>query len=302
VLRGALVLTLVALVSATASAQTRRTDVVTLANGDRITGEVVRLERGRLVFKTDDAGTISFEWDRIVRLEAAREFEVMTSDFRRLIGRLGTGQGTLVITTADGTTISVPISEITMILPLGASLWAKVDGTFDSGFTYTRSSGIAQFTLNSNTVYHLPSYVFQLTGSATLTHEDDTQERDDRGAVSFSSVHYRGNQFLSGAARFETNESLGLELRSEIGGQAGQRFVNTNRAQLETGAGLVFTDEQAVESESRQNVEGVLTFKFSFYAYNRPQTNVDVGVRYYPSLSQWGRQRVQIDSAVRREL
>lgn len=295
-------LTLVVLVSTTASAQAR-TDVVTLANGDRITGEVSRLERGRLEFKTDDAGTIYFEWDKIVRLEAAREFEVLTSDFRRLIGRLSTtGQGTLVITVVDATT-SVPISEITNILPLGAGFWSRIDGTFDSGFTYTRSSAIAQFTLNSNTTYHRPSFVFQMTASATLTHETDTNERDDRGALGFSYVRYRrGNLFVSGAARFETNESLGLVLRSEVGGQVGQRFVNTNRAQLETGAGLVVTDEEAVDSESRQNVEGVLTFKYSFYAYNRPQTNVDVGLRYYPSLSEWGRQRIQFDSSLRREL
>jgi hypothetical protein len=302
VLRGTIVLTLVVLVTTTASAQTR-TDVVVLANGDRITGEVSRLERGRLEFKTDDAGTIYFEWDKIVRLEATREFEVLTSDFRRLIGRLSTtGQGTLVITAADGTT-SVPISEITNILPLGAGFWARIDGTFDSGFTYTRSSAIAQFTLNSNTSYHRPSFVFQLTASATLTHETDTDERDDRGAVGFSYVRYRrGNLFFSGAARFETNESLGLLLRSEVGGQVGQRFVNTNRAQLETGAGLVVTDEQAVDSESRQNIEGQLSFKYSFYAYNRPQTNVDVSMRYYPSLSQWGRQRIQFDTSLRREL
>src|SRR5512139_857476 len=31
-----------------------RTDVVVLGNGDRITGEVVRLARGRLEFKTDE--------------------------------------------------------------------------------------------------------------------------------------------------------------------------------------------------------------------------------------------------------
>jgi hypothetical protein len=301
VFRGALVLTLVVLAGTTASAQ--KTDVVVLANGDRITGEVSRLERGRLEFKTDDAGTIYFEWDKIVRLDATRDFEVVTSDFRRLIGRLSTGQATLVITAADGTTTSVPISEITNILPLGAGFWARIDGTFDSGFTYTRSSAIAQFTLNSNTIYHRPSFVFQLTASATLTHETDTDERDDRGAVGFSYVRYRsGNLFVSGATRFETNESLGLTLRSEVGGQVGQRFVNTNRAQLETGAGLVVTDEEAVDSDSRQNIEGVLTFKYSFYAYNSPQTNVDVGLRYYPSLSEWGRQRIQFDSSLRREL
>jgi hypothetical protein len=293
-------LTLVVLAGTTASAQ--KTDVVVLANGDRITGEVSRLERGRLEFKTDDAGTIYFEWDKIVRLDATRDFEVVTSDFRRLIGRLSTGQGTLVITAGDST-VAVPISEVTIILPLGASFWTRIDGTFDSGFTYTRSSAIAQFTLNSNTTYHRPSFVFQLTASATLTHETDTDERDDRGAVGLSYVRYRrGNLFVSGAARFETNESLGLTLRSEVGGQVGQRFVNTNRAQLETGAGLVVTDEQAVDSDSRQNVEGVLTFKYSFYAYNSPQTNVDVGLRYYPSLSEWGRQRIQFDTSLRREL
>ena len=42
-----------------------RTDLVTLGNGDRITGEVVRLERGRLEFETDDAGTLYLEWDKL---------------------------------------------------------------------------------------------------------------------------------------------------------------------------------------------------------------------------------------------
>ena len=47
-----------------------RTDVVTLPNGDRITGEVVRLDRGRLEFKTDDAGTLYFEWDKLATVRS----------------------------------------------------------------------------------------------------------------------------------------------------------------------------------------------------------------------------------------
>ena len=55
--------------SATATTHAQgRTDVVTLANGDRITGEVMRLERGRLEFKTDDAGTLYLEWDKLSSL------------------------------------------------------------------------------------------------------------------------------------------------------------------------------------------------------------------------------------------
>ena len=75
-------------VTATTHAQ-GRTDVVTLANGDRITGEIVQLERGRLEFKTDDAGTLYLEWDKVSSLVATRLVEVLTTDGRRFLGSLG---------------------------------------------------------------------------------------------------------------------------------------------------------------------------------------------------------------------
>src|SRR5215813_1322040 len=65
-----------------------RTDVVTLGNGDRITGEVVTLERGRLEFKTDDAGTLYLEWDKLTSVVTTRLVEVVTTDGRRFLGSL----------------------------------------------------------------------------------------------------------------------------------------------------------------------------------------------------------------------
>jgi hypothetical protein len=103
------------------------------------------------------------------------------------------------------------------------------------------------------------------------------------------------------AGRFETNESLGLELRSQIGGTVGPRLINSNRAQLVLGAGLAVNDERGVEVEATQNVEGLLLFGWSFFTYDRPQTNLDVNLQYYPSLSNAGRQRVQLDAGVKRE-
>ena len=67
-----------------------KTDVVTFANGDRITGEVKQLDRGRLEFSTDDAGTLYLEWDKLVSVVATRIVEVVTSDGRRFLGSLGT--------------------------------------------------------------------------------------------------------------------------------------------------------------------------------------------------------------------
>ena len=69
--RATLAIALTLSVSATSHAQVR-TDVVTLANGDRITGEVAHLDRGRLEFKTDDAGTLYLEWDKLSSVVATR--------------------------------------------------------------------------------------------------------------------------------------------------------------------------------------------------------------------------------------
>ena len=282
-----------------------KTDIVTLGNGDRITGEIKELSRGRLEFKTDDAGTLEIEWVKIVKVEAIREFEVTTTDGRRLLGSLGRSPvDRAVLLVSPGGDTSLPIVEITEITPIGASFWAKLDGSIDGGFNYTRSSGIAQTTLNSTMAYRRPAFLFEITSSATLTQNDDgTDDKDDRADLEVSYVRYRWQRwFVSGAGRLEQNESLGLVLRSQIGGFAGVRTVNTNRAQLAIAGGLVANNEQGIDTAATQNLEGAVFLTSSYYTYDRPKTNFDASFQYYPSLSDWGRQRIQFDAGVRREI
>jgi Protein of unknown function, DUF481 len=280
-----------------------KTDIVTLANGDRITGEVSTLNRGRLEFKTDDEGTIYFEWDKIGTVTAKGQFEVGTSDGRRFVGSLASGANrTLVVTEATGLA-SVPMSEVTVITSIGKSFWKKMDGSVDVGFSYTHSSDIAQLNVNANTVYRSPLFEARLTGSGTATKSGDDEGRDDRGAVQASYLRYLGGRWYVGAAGgVETNESLGIELRSQVSGAVGQRLINTNRAQLAVGGGLSFNDEQGVDTESTQNVEAIMTFRTSYYSYDWPRTNLDVAFQYFPSLSDFGRQRMQFDSSIKREV
>ena len=280
-----------------------KTDVVTLANGDRITGEVKRLDRGRLEFSTDDAGTIYLEWDKIASLVATRLVEVVTTDGRRFLGSLGRSIDRSIAVVAAGETVSLQMSEVALIRQIGRNFWSRIDGSIDAGYNYTRSSGVAQLNLNSDTIYRRPASQGRLTASLTLTKKEDDSGRDDRGSVETSYLHYPWQRwFIWGGARFENNESLGLKLRSQIGGAVGPRLVNTNRAQLVLGGGLVFNDERGVDVEPTQNVEGLLLVGCSYYTYDRPKTNVDINLQYYPSLSNIGRHRLQLDAGVKREL
>ena len=294
---------LLIVIALAAPVHAQRTDIVTLSNGDRVTGEVSSLERGRLEYKTDDQGTLYIEWDKVATVTAAGQFEVGTSDGRRFVGSLRTDANrTLVVVEAVGVA-SLSMTEVTDIYQIGRSFWKKLDGSVDVGFSYTRSSDIAQLNANTNVVYRRPSFEARVSGSATATQTSDEEGRDDRGTLQFSYLRYRGAKwFVGGGAGLETNESLGIALRSQVSLAVGQRLVNSNRAQLWIGGGLSFNHEQGVDTSATENLEGIMTFRTSYYAYDFPKTNLDVALQYFPSLSDFGRQRLQFDASVRREL
>jgi Protein of unknown function, DUF481 len=301
--RAWLVAVILASFAAVASASDR-TDVIVLNNGDRITGEILNLSRGRVELKTDHAGTIEVEWDKIVTIESRRQFTVATSDGRRVVGRLGRGAArTVQLGTATGD-LAMAMDEITGIEPLGQSFWTKLEGSVGAGFNYTRSSGVSQFTTNSDVTYRRPSFVASMDGAATLTNQSD--EGNGYGKVAnaeFMYARYRGRRFfMAGAAQVETNESLGLTLRSQVGGLAGARLVNTNRSQLQIGAGISGNQERGVDVDPTKNIEGLVVLKGSYYTYDRPKTNLDLTLQYYPSLSDWGRQRFQLNTSAKREV
>ena len=294
------VIMLIALACTPAYAQPK-TDVVTITNGDRITGEIVRLSRGRLELKTDDIGTIYIEWDNVVRIQSIHLFEIETSNRQRLYGTLSTPNDRRL--QVGATPVPLPLEDVTQITPIGAGFWKKLEGEVDAGFSYTRSSGVAQINLNGDVRYRRPEFLVRLTGSATLTDQSNGDQADDRAATELAYARYRGpNWFISGATRFESNESLGLELRSQIAALIGRRLISSNSAQMQTGAGIVANDEQGVDTEATQNIEGVLSFTTSYYRYDSPKTNLDFALAYYPSLTNWGRQRVQLDTSLKQDV
>jgi hypothetical protein len=64
-----------------------KTDVIVLVNGDRLTGEVKGLERGKLSFKTDATGTIQVEWDKVASLQSGQYLQVELTSGLRYAGR-----------------------------------------------------------------------------------------------------------------------------------------------------------------------------------------------------------------------
>jgi len=76
------------LVCASPATAAPKTDVLVFLNGDRLTGEVKSLERGRLRFNTDATGTIAIEWDDIASLQSNQNIQVESEGGVRYLGNL----------------------------------------------------------------------------------------------------------------------------------------------------------------------------------------------------------------------
>ena len=111
-------------------AMAAKTDVVVLKNGDRITGEVKSLDRGRLKYSTDSMGTIYIEWDDIDTLVSKEFHRVRVRGGRLYFGTLSDAGGadTVVVEGTRGMPAQ-PLNDIVRITPLEDSWKERIDLT-----------------------------------------------------------------------------------------------------------------------------------------------------------------------------
>jgi hypothetical protein len=100
----------------------------------------------------------------------------------------------------------------------------------------------------------------------------------------------------------EQNRELGYDLRSSIVGGWGYALARDRKNQLTGGAGLSVNREKPVEGEKTTNLEAVFGFDFANFAYDFPNTDIQVTSYGYLGLSQWGRFRLEASVSLRREL
>lgn len=279
-----------------------KTDVVVLVNGDRLTCEVKLLERGRLEVDTDNLSTVYIEWGTIASVTTSGTFQVETTSGLRLLGQLATSRyGSLDIITATGT-VPIDMHAVVYIAPIGRSFWSKLDGNLDLGASYTQSSGVAQLNLNSSVSFRRPNFQMTLSGSSHFTHQ---QEADNtaRHTLQFSSSRaLRKKSLWMLLGGFESNPELGYDLRSTVTAGLGHYFVRSNRAILVFGAGLSVNEELPVAGDGVTNLEATMSVRHSFFTYDYPKTNLSVAADVFPSLSQWGRVRVEFNGSIKREV
>jgi Protein of unknown function, DUF481 len=284
-------------------ASAAKTDVVVLVNNDRLTGEVKLLSRNQLQLSTDNLGTVNIEWDKVVAVTTAGQFDIAMRDGRRMVGRLGPAPpGQIGIVDAGGGTTAVVTVDIVSLAPIHSGFFQRIDGSLDLGASYTQSSGVAQAYFDTTATYRQPSFAIGLQGSTSVTRQPDSPDTS-RYSLNVGYTRFRANRWLVNAfTLLEGNTDLGFDLRTTGALSIGRYVVRSNRAIVLLGAGGSVGRELPVDGDAVTNIDALVVFNASVFAYDYPKTNIDFTMLMFPGLSDVGRVRVNANGKLKREL
>jgi putative salt-induced outer membrane protein YdiY len=259
-------------------------DVVITTTGDRLVGEIIRVEKDVLTLSTgySDAD-FKIEWDKVASIESSRQFLVETFDGKRLSGPLKmdpNAKGALQIAGA-----SVPLAQVSAVLPFERKFWSRFESTLDFGYSMTRSNSATQLSLASSLSYrdeHHYDVLFANVFRSSQDNAPDTQRWD----LGNDFRRFLGSRwYVNTTQDFLNSEEQGLDLRTTIGGGGGRYLMRTPSQHLAVGGGLAWTNENYSDATlpTKDSAEAYLSTEFM--TEKLKITDVITRFTYYPSLT-----------------
>ncbi|MCB8932324.1 MAG: DUF481 domain-containing protein [Fimbriimonadaceae bacterium] len=264
-----------------------RADVITLLNGDRITGRVVSLVEGKLRVATDFAGTLMVDAGQVEAVRLDDEATIDLRDGRQLRGTLVPGPGGTLLLRVGGNERQVGWDDVLAINapPPARPQWK---GSVVSNLNLARSNTDTQvFNVDLETHRKGPSEETDLSGSYLFGQQTQSGEvvtTQDSWGVSGHFSRYassRTSSFLS--ARLERDGIVDLDLRSIVGGGLGFMLLERGDTKWWIDLGVSHLREDfAGAGAARERLTGQFSYRFQTRLFGRVELGHEVSV--YPAL------------------
>ena len=287
-------------------------DVVEVASGDRITGDVSRLQRGQLAFRTASAGaghkrfagTISIVWAEVVSLTSAKTLDVELASGERFTGSISTpSPGSLIVQTSSGPSRAIDFKEVIGIITIESGFRGRTTGSIDFGLNYTNADDARSYTLDAEALHRSSTYAYetQVTFNSWLSARDDV-ERLTRNDLTVDVRRRFSNRWYAVATgSVQQDEPLELNVRVLLGGGVGRTLVQSNRTVLSAEGGLDYDGEDYDSSdEFDHSLEAFGGVDWDWFAGDS-STEASLEAKTFISLARQ-RARLQLDASLRRDI
>ena len=229
-------------------------DEIVMANGDRLTGKIVRKESDTLVLATSYAGDVTVKWADIRRISADGPVAVYFEDGSKLSGTMRpTEDGMVVVTSGELTSAPTPLAKLRFINPSAevSGEGAKVTGHINAGLS--SSSGNTQTTkiyLDTEGVIRSRDHRYTLGGRGARTEDRGVQSESNWLAYAKYDHFFTKKWYGYGNGDFEYDRFKDIRLRSTLGLGSGYQFFESERTNLSLEGGLTYVHTDFIVGEN----------------------------------------------------
>ena len=229
-------------------------DQITLKNGDRLTGTIVKSDGKTLVLHTDVAGDVTLQYDNIDTIKSETVLHVSLKGGKTAIGPVTTTDGKLVIATKTAGTVEAAKEEVTSIRDEQSyersehpGLMHGWNGGVDVGFSVARGNAETEnLALAFNAIHPTLHDKITLYASSINT-KNDLATPSDVASLQQGGIRYdrdlRPRLFVFAGADFMANALQFLDLRGVYTGGFGFHVVKSEKTILNILGGVNYTHE-----------------------------------------------------------
>ncbi|MCB1018789.1 MAG: DUF481 domain-containing protein [Bryobacterales bacterium] len=296
-------------------------DVITLKNGDRLTGSVISSDAKVLKMKTEFVGEIEIQWEAITSIDSPEKLYVTSEDGQTLVGPVKTDQEKLSVATAESGVVEAPLATVAAVRnqeaydaheaeierlrnPKLTDFWR---GFFDSGLamtagnatttTFSNAAGAVRETQRDKVNLYFTSVYAKAETLNSATNETltSTTANATRGGSRYE-VNVNDKTFVFGFVDLEFDEFQALDLRNVIGGGVGRHIIKNERTTFDLFGGASFNNEFFQNDIRRKSAEVVVGETLSYQVNGR--TSLTERFAIYPNMSEVGEARMQFDTSL----
>ncbi len=243
-------------------------DTVNLDNGDRLSGEVIKMADGVLVFKATYAGEIEIPWDAVVSLTTDTPITAQLVNDSQITGQAVFSENGEIQISGDDVLKSVAfdVENVTAINPPTAEELApktKYSSNFNVGITAATGNADTQ-------QYHFDGE-FNARGEQdryAIGVDFNRGEEDGETIVDNWTVYTNYDYFLSekvfwnNTITLQQNDLQELNLRTSVSSGIGYQFHDTDDLRLSATIGIGYLSENFEIAPSEQTIAGRWGIKY----------------------------------------
>jgi putative salt-induced outer membrane protein len=232
-------------------------DQITLKNGDKFTGKVVKSDGKTLVLHTDAAGDITIKFDAIQQITTDQELHIGLKDGKTVVGPVTTSDGKLEVATKSGGNVEASTGDVTVIRndaeqtaydkSLHPGLMQGWNGGINVGFSVARGNSQTEnlalaFTAAHPTLHDkITLYANALDTTNDLATPSTVADLEQGGIRYDRNINPRAFVFVG--ADFQSNALQDLDLRGVYSGGFGYHAIKSAATTLDILGGLNYTHE-----------------------------------------------------------